>query len=57
MKSDENTAPDRPEIGEILILHGNETHGDVVMNPRNETPGRVDIIRAGGMKSDGAENP
>ena len=57
MKSDENTGLDRPEIGEILISRENDTHGDVGMNPKNETPGRVDIIHAGGMKSVGAKKP
>ena len=57
MKSDENTASDRPEIGEILILIRDETLGFVCMIPLNDTPGYVDIIQGGTMKSDKAEKP
>ena len=57
MHSDENKPSDHSEIGEILLFTGNETHGRVCTNRKNETPGNVDINTSGRAKEDGLEKP
>ena len=43
------------KVGAGFSISGNETHGNVCMTGRNDTPGRVDIISRGESDFTGAK--